>query len=105
MKTEEVIVKQSSIHGKGIFAARDFKSGEVVLQWDTSVILSDDEVAKLSDDEKRYVNFVEGVHVYMQEPERYMNHTRDANTIEKQFCDIAIRDIKEGEEITSNYEI
>lgn len=105
MKADEVIVKQSSIHGKGIFAARDFKSGEIVLRWDTSIILSDDEVAKLSDDEKRYVNFMEGVHVYMQEPERYMNHSRDANTIAKMFRDIAIRDIKEGEEITSNYEL
>ena len=105
MKTDEVIIRQSDIHGKGVFAARDFKSGEIVLRWDKSVILSDKEAEKLSDDEKCYVNFMEGVHIYMQEPEKYVNHSLNANTIAKQFCDIATRDIKRGEEITSNYKL
>ncbi|EKD44233.1 MAG: hypothetical protein ACD_71C00206G0003 [uncultured bacterium (gcode 4)] len=104
MKTDKVVIKQSDIHGKGVFATRDFKAGEIILQWDKSVILSDVEFERLSDNEKQYVNFMEGVHVYMQEPEKYVNHSSNPNTIAKQFCDIATRDIKEGEEITSNYD-
>ncbi len=103
MKTDEVIVKQSNIHGKGVFANRDFKTGDIVLRWDKSNVLSVEEVEKLTDDEKRYVNLVDGVYVQMQEPEKYVNHSCDSNTTAKQFCDIATQDIKDGEEITSNY--
>ena len=103
MKTDAVIVKQSPIHGNGVFAARNFKKGEVVLRWDTSIVLSDEEFKKLTDDQKRYVCLMEGKYVRMQEPERYVNHSCDPNTIAKQFCDIATRDINKGEEITGNY--
>jgi SET domain-containing protein len=103
MKTDEVVIKPSDIHGKGVFASRDFKMGEAVLLWDRSDIISAEEFKKLADDEKRYVCFEDGLYVRMQEPERYVNHSCDSNTIVKQFSDIAIRDIKKGEEITSNY--
>lgn len=39
----------------------------------------------------------------MQAPEKYINHSREPNTKAKNHCDVAIRDIKAGEEITSNY--
>ncbi len=39
----------------------------------------------------------------MQSPERFVNHSCDANTSVKNKCDIASRDIKKGEEITSDY--
>jgi hypothetical protein len=103
MKTDEVIVKQSDIHGKGVFAARDFKAGDIVLRWDKSNILTAEEYEKLTDDEKRYVCFVDGIYVQMQEPERYVNHSCDSNTTAKHFSDIAKRNIKMGEEITSDY--
>lgn len=104
MKSDDVIIKKSDIHGIGIFAARDFKIGEIVLQWDVSNILSEKEVAKLNDNDKQYIAYLGGRYVYMQEPEKYVNHSCDANTTAKQFCDIAKRDIKKGEEITSDYE-
>src|SRR3989344_981299 len=103
MKTDEVIVKQSNIHGNGVYATRDFKSGDIVLRWDKSNVLTVEEFEKLTDDEKRYVCFEDGIYVRMQEPERYENHSCDSNTTAKQFSDIATRDIKKGEEITSNY--
>jgi len=46
---------------------------------------------------------MDGKYVIMQDPEKYVNHSCDANTTAKQFCDIAKRDIKKGEEITANY--
>ncbi len=39
----------------------------------------------------------------MQSPERYVNHSCVANTQVKDFCDVAVRDISKGEEITSDY--
>ncbi|PIP76091.1 hypothetical protein CO134_00330 [Candidatus Kuenenbacteria bacterium CG_4_9_14_3_um_filter_39_14] len=36
-------------------------------------------------------------------PERYINHSCNPNTEVIDNCDMAIRDIKKGEEITSDY--
>ncbi len=104
MKTDDIIVKKSNINGFGVFAGRDFKVGVIVLRWDISNVLSDDEVAKLSVEEKKYISYVNGKYIVMQDTERYVNHSCDANTKAEKFCDIAARDIKMGEEITSNYE-
>jgi len=30
---KSVVVKKSKISGKGVFASRDFKKGEIVLRW------------------------------------------------------------------------
>ncbi|MDD5148045.1 MAG: HD domain-containing protein [Candidatus ainarchaeum sp.] len=102
MKTD-VIVKKSKIHGKGVFAARNFKKGMVVLKWDTSHELTAEQVAGLPEKEKKFVPFVNGKYFLIQPPERFVNHSCDANTYAGNFCDIAKRDIGKGEEITSNY--
>jgi len=39
MNTDEVMVKNSKIEGKGVFALRNFKKGEVILHWDASKTL------------------------------------------------------------------
>lgn len=59
MKTDDAIVNQSNIHDKGLFAKRDFKAGEIVLRWDTSNVLSESEVNKMTEEEKRYVTFLD----------------------------------------------
>jgi len=99
----DIVVKESKIHGKGVFAARDFKKGEVVLKWDISHELTKKEVDEMPEEEKRYVVFFDGKYVLMQPPERYVNHSCDANTYADNFCDVAKRDINEGEEITADY--
>jgi len=102
MKDDDVVIKKSSIHGKGIFADRDFKKGEIVLHWDTSQVLTVEEFENLSEDEKRYVTFCNNKYIKMHSPDGYMNSSCIANTQEKDFCDIALRNIKKGEEITTN---
>lgn len=103
MKTDDVEVKDSEIQGLGVFATRDFKKGEVVLKWDLSNQISKEEYERLSNKEKIYVVFDEGKFFVMQEPYKFVNHSCKSNTRSKNFCDIAIKDIKKGEEITSNY--
>ena len=99
---QDVEVKKSAIHGIGVFALRDFKKGEIVLKWNP-MVLTKTEAEKILGKEKDYINFHEGKYLLMQPPERFVNHSCDANTFTKNFCDIAKRDIVKGEEITSNY--
>jgi len=103
MKTDEVIIKKSKIHGLGVFAKRDFRKGEVVLHWDISHIITKEEMKKMTEKEKRYVSFLNNRYVVMQKPENRINHSCEANTNAKDFCDITIVDIKKGEEITADY--
>jgi SET domain-containing protein len=53
--------------------------------------------------ESKYTSLLNGTYILMQEPERYINHSCEANTTAKDFCDVARRDIKKGEEITADY--
>ncbi|MBN1502245.1 SET domain-containing protein [Candidatus Woesearchaeota archaeon] len=100
-----VIVKDSKIQGKGVFADRDLKKGEIVLKWDTSIILTEKEAKKIPKRYKKYLVFFNGKYIFAQSPEKYLNHSCEPNTKEGKLCDIAIRDIKKGEEITTDYSI
>ena len=100
----DVEVRESKIEGKGVFALRDFKKGERVLEWGARKELSEEELAALSEEERRrYVSFKDGKYLLSGEPMRYINHSCDPNTLPKDNGDVAIRDIKAGEEITSSY--
>lgn len=100
---KDVVVKKSGIDGKGVFACRDFRKGEVVVKWDVSRELTLEEVEALPEAERKYVEHFKGKHILMQGPARFVNHSCNANTLAKDFCDVAIRDIKKGEEITTDY--
>ena len=100
---KDVIVKDSIIQGKGVFAERDFRMGEIVLKWDVSHELSKEEAGKASKEDQHYIVYLNGKYIFMQPPERYVNHSCEANTYAEDFCDIAKRDIKKDEEITGDY--
>jgi len=99
-------VKKSDIQGKGVFANRDFKKGELVIRYNLKQ-LTKEEFDDLSKSEKHYTDFHDGSYWLFQIPERYVNHSCDANTRQilnqEVKCDVAIKDIKKGEEITSDY--
>jgi SET domain-containing protein len=98
----DVFVGKSKINKKGVFAAKDFEKGEVVLKWNPK-ILNFFEVEKLKS-LKRYVYKVgKNKFFLMQAPERFVNHSCEANTEVKNSCDVAARKISKGEEITSDY--
>lgn len=98
-----VRVQDSAIHGKGVFASRDFKAGEVVLRWDNTRELSPAELQALPPEEKRFTDVKEGKTLHIGIPERFVNHSCAPNTKSGDRCDVALRDIKAGEEITSDY--
>jgi SET domain-containing protein len=98
-----VIVKKSKINKKGVFANKNFKKGEVVLKWHPKKIKKSD-VEKLPDSQKHYIDKVgKSGYFLMRAPEKFVNHSCSPNTKTKNFSDIAIRNIRKGEEITTNY--
>ncbi len=102
--TQDLIIKDSPISGKGIFATRKFKAGEVVLDWSTCTdILTEEEVAALPEDQKKFVAHIEGTYYFFKSPANHMNHSCDPNTKAVGTTDVATRDITEGEEITCDY--
>ncbi len=103
MKDDQVIIKKSFIQWKGVFASRDFKKWEKVLHRDISHTIPKDVFQKMPDKEKEYITFLNGKYTVMQSPEKYINHSCEANTTAENFCDVAIRDIRKWEEITRNY--
>lgn len=66
-------------------------------------VLTQDQTDTLPATEKHYL-YPDGDNVlYMQAPERYMNHSCEPNTHVVGKSDVALRDIEPGEEITSDY--
>jgi hypothetical protein len=76
----------------------------MILRWDTSHTLTKAEAEKIPESEHNYISSLDGKRfIHMQVPERYVNHSCKANTTAKNHCDVAVCDIKKGEEITANY--
>ena len=104
MRNDDVEIRPSSIHGNGLFALRSFERGEVVLRWNLSLTIPNEEVASLTVEEQRYLHPLDQHRsVVVQRPERFVNHSCDNNTVVREFCDVAIRTIEPGQEITSDY--
>ncbi len=100
-----IVIKKSSIgqFDKGVFANRDFKKGDVVIKYNLKA-LTKEEFGKLPKSEKKFTHeHRKQIYLYSI-PERYVNHSTDPNTRQdlKKKCDVAIRDIKKGEEITTD---
>ena len=99
-----VVAEPSPIHGTGLFAKRDFKKGEVVVMWNPLKHLPKEEIPTLSDEDKHALSELpDGTYIVNGAPARYVNHSCDANTTAEGMKDVAVREIKAGEEITANY--
>jgi hypothetical protein len=100
---KDIIIGKGSLDGKGIYAGRDFKKGEVVIQYKLKA-LTDEEFRDLLKNERLFVHTHWGTKFLYSEPERYVNHSPNPNTLQDltKKCDIAICDIKKGEMITTD---
>lgn len=100
---EDFVIKKSKISGKGLFATRVFKKGELVLKWNPK-FLTKSEIKEISKDEEKYIwHAARNKYVFMQPPERYVNHSCNPNLTVRKNSEYAKRDIEKGEELTSNY--
>jgi len=99
---DKVIVKDSPIHGKGVFASSRIESGEVIIDGCREV-LSDQAVKDLPADERAFLAVMDGQNILMKPPARFVNHSCSPNARGSVQHDIAIRVIEEGEEVTVDY--
>lgn len=100
---EKVIIGAGDLLGKGVYAARSFLKGEVVIQYNLKA-LDQDEFENLPESEKNFVHIHRKQYFLYAEPERYVNHSTEPNTYQdlEKRCDIALRDIQKGEMITTD---
>lgn len=107
---ENVEVKKSTIgqfsDGLGVFALRDFKKGEVVVEYNLRK-LTQDEFKQLSKSEKHFTHKRDGIIYYYPDPERHVNRYKDPNVYPdfERNGDVALRDIKKGEELSIQSDI
>ena len=86
-------VKKSSIHGKGVFANRQYSLGSEIGYF------CGDEVER----DTRHSLTLEGRHIEGTGPLRFLNHSCDPNCYFKGRTLIAKREVRLGEELTTNY--
>lgn len=114
--TPNHIVRNSKIHGRGVFARKPIRKGVRVIEY-TGPIISEKDAAKIGTqtvhghshtmlfqiDKKRVINGIEGGDA------KYLNHSCDPNCETEQDGDHiyikAIRNIKEGEELVYDYHL
>ena len=100
---KDVYIGKGKLAGKGVYAARDFKEGELVKSWNLQP-LTQAEFDALPKSEHMFVHTFNGKLFLFPEPSRYTNHSTNPTVhsdFEKQ-CDYALRPIKQGEPITIN---
>ena len=101
MNNPDVTIGKGAMSGKGLYAARDFKKGEVVIKYELKSITFQ-ELKALSSEDYAATHNVNGQIYLYPEPVRYVSHSEDPNVKNdhKQQANIALRDIKAGELIT-----
>lgn len=92
-----------NFRGKGVYATRNFKKGDVVVPYDTRTI-SREEYRELPEEEHAYVHSFYCRRHLFQGAARYVNHSKEPNTYQDlvNMADVASRDIAGGEEITTD---
>lgn len=100
-----VSVQKSKIQGKGVFARRNFRKGQTIMKWDTSIVLIKSDALKVPLKQKKYLVASNGKYILAQAPEKFLNHSCMPNTVEKNHCDTALRNIRKGEELTTDYSL
>ncbi len=107
---DRVYVKSSSIQGLGVFARRNFATGETILVREERPVTPERPLRPERNEFEQHCDWLEdGRQVYLGFPERHINHSCDANAFVR-FVDgvgtvVAMRPIKVNEEITNHYSI
>lgn len=100
---KDVVIGKGKLAGKGVFAARGFEKGELVMSYNLKP-LTHAEFDSLPKSEQMFVHSFWGKMYLFPEPSRYTNHSANPNTISDldKMCDYALKRIRKGEMITTN---
>jgi uncharacterized protein len=111
----KTFLKPSAIHGIGLFAAEDIPSGTVVWRLEPSidVELTEAELEDLAPPSRdqimkyTYLDIVRRTYVLCGDDARFFNHDDAPNCLDypddRGGTTVAARDIRAGEELTSDY--
>ena len=109
MKTDTIHVRLSPIQGLGVLAAKDFSKDEWILEIDDSREVTPERPLRENQGEYHHHRdyLADGKVVYMQWPERHINHSCDPNAYVKVVAEtrhvFARREISADQEITYDY--
>ena len=102
----DVIVKDAGAKGLGVFALRDFTPGEFVFRRRYGRIVSNHEIALLSDEDQRHLCELDwNTSAVLLPPGCYLNHACDPNAMRKGTHVYAWKPIRQGEEVTIDYRL
>src|SRR5262245_30306995 len=108
---ENVEVRPSAIHGLGVFAARSFITGELILIRDESrEVTVQNPLREELGEHHWHCDWLEnGRQILLPSPERHFNHSCDPNSyvrwVDGVAQNLALRAIAQGEEITHSYSV
>ncbi len=103
--TEDVVIGDAGHKGKGVFAARDFSRGALIMRLRGRVVQGDD-LPRLTEWEREHLGeLTEDTYQVLPPPRCYLNHSCSANAVSSRDAVFARRDIAAGEEITIDYRL
>ncbi len=105
-------IDRSNFHGIGLFAAEFIPKGTMTWQYKPEFDLSYSKeiVQKMPVYARKrfldysYFDFDQKKYILCFDDQRFINHSSNPNIKSTPNSDVAIRDIKKGEELTCNYE-
>lgn len=108
---DNVFVKESGIHGNGLFTSLDIPEGKIIMIIDSEVISAEECVRREDEEDNVYIFWVNDncyIDTSMTNKIKYINHHCDFNCdiIERDETSlylVAYRDIQKGEELTIDY--
>ena len=110
----ETELKPSAIHGLGVFLTRSVRAGDLIWRFDPRVdrVYGEEEISALPLQVQHYLRTYStwheatGLYVLCGDNGRYFNHSDAPTTVSNAISfgdDHAIRDLADGEELTSDY--
>lgn len=104
---DNLIIKDTGKYGNGVFATKDIKEGEIIYELSGEIISFDESIRRIRIGEERQDDSLQvGLELDMDLDEfsRTFNHSCDPSAGIRKISElVALRDIKEGEEITFDY--
>ncbi len=103
--SESVAVREAGEKGVGVFAARDFHTGETILRFHGRVVHHDALMALTPWEREHLGELTADTYQILPAPRCYLNHSCMPNAVSTDNMVFALRAIAAGEEVTIDYRL